>query len=31
MLRLLNAMVDQYLDLRQPLTNQLDRWQHAFA
>lgn len=29
MLRLLNAMVDQYLDLRQPLTNQLDRWQHA--
>jgi Mg2+ and Co2+ transporter CorA len=29
MLRLLNAMVDQYLDLRQPLTNQLDRWQRA--
>ena len=29
MLRLLNLMVDQYLDLRQPLTNQLDRWQHA--
>ncbi len=29
MLRLLNAMVDQYLDLRQPLTQQLDRWQHA--
>lgn len=29
MLRMLNAMVDQYLDLRQPLTNQLDRWQHA--
>lgn len=29
MLRLLNAMVDQYLELRQPLTAQLDRWQHA--
>lgn len=29
MLRLLNMMVDQYLDLRQPLTHQLDRWQHA--
>jgi len=29
MLRLLNAMVDQYLELRQPLTTQLDRWQRA--
>jgi Mg2+ and Co2+ transporter CorA len=29
MLRLLNAMVDQYLDLRQPLANQIDRWQRA--
>ena len=29
MLRLLNGMVDQYLELRQPLTQQLDRWQHA--
>ncbi len=29
MLRLLNLMVDQYLDLRQPLTTQLDRWQHS--
>ncbi len=29
MLRILNAMVDQYLELRQPLTQQLDRWQHA--
>ncbi|QRX84488.1 magnesium transporter CorA family protein [Glaciimonas sp. PAMC28666] len=29
MLRLLNAMVDKYLELRQPLTNQLDRWQRA--
>lgn len=29
MLRLLNAMVDQYLELRQPLTHQLDHWQHA--
>lgn len=28
-LRLLNAMVDQYLQLRQPLTAQLDRWQRA--
>lgn len=28
-LRLLNAMVDQYLELRQPLTAQLDRWQRA--
>lgn len=28
-LRLLNAMVDQYLDLRQPLTGQIDRWQRA--
>ncbi|WP_293777829.1 magnesium transporter CorA family protein [uncultured Oxalicibacterium sp.] len=28
-LRLLNAMVDQYLDLRQPLTAQIDRWQRA--
>jgi Mg2+ and Co2+ transporter CorA len=27
MLRLLNGMVDRYLDLRQPLTSQLDRWQ----
>ncbi len=27
MLRLLNAMVDRYLELRQPLTDQLDRWQ----
>jgi Mg2+ and Co2+ transporter CorA len=27
MLRLLNAMVDRYLAMRQPLTNQLDRWQ----
>lgn len=27
MLRMLNAMVDRYLELRQPLTNQLDRWQ----
>ncbi len=26
-LRLLNGMVDRYLELRQPLTNQLDRWQ----
>ncbi len=26
-LRLLNAMVDRYLALRQPLTDQLDRWQ----
>lgn len=29
MLRLLNAMVDQYLELRQPLSNQVERWQHA--
>jgi magnesium transporter len=29
LLRLINAMVDQYLDLRQPLTTQLDRWQRA--
>lgn len=29
MLRLLNAMVDQYLELRQPLTGQIDRWQRA--
>ena len=29
MLRLLNAMVDQYLDLRQPLSGQIDRWQRA--
>jgi magnesium transporter len=29
MLRLVNAMVDQYLDLRQPLTSQIDRWQRA--
>jgi len=28
-LRLVNAMVDQYLELRQPLTTQLDRWQRA--
>jgi Mg2+ and Co2+ transporter CorA len=28
-LRLLNAMVDQYLELRQPLGAQLDRWQRA--
>ncbi len=27
MLRLLNAMVDRYLALRQPLTDQLDGWQ----
>lgn len=27
MLRLLSAMVDRYLELRQPLTDQLDRWQ----
>lgn len=26
-LRLLNGMVDRYLELRQPLTHQLDRWQ----
>jgi len=29
MLRLLNAMVDRYLELRAPLTRQLDRWQRA--
>lgn len=29
MLRLLNAMVDQYLELRQPLSTQLDHWQRA--
>ncbi|TCS37302.1 Mg2+ and Co2+ transporter CorA [Paucimonas lemoignei] len=29
MLRLLNALVDQYLELRQPLTTQIDRWQRA--
>ena len=28
LLRLLNGMVDRYLDLRQPLTERLDRWQH---
>ncbi len=28
-LRLLNGMVDRYLDLRQPLTDRLDRWQRA--
>jgi Mg2+ and Co2+ transporter CorA len=27
MLRLLNVLVDSYLDLRAPLTQQLDRWQ----
>ncbi len=27
MLRILNVMVDRYLDLRVPLTQQLDRWQ----
>ena len=27
MLRLLDSMVDRYLDLRQPLTAQLERWQ----
>ncbi len=27
MLRLLNGMVDRYLELRQPLTERLDRWQ----
>ena len=27
MLRLLNNMVDRYLELRQPLTEQLERWQ----
>lgn len=28
-LRLLNSMVDRYLELRTPLTRQLDRWQRA--
>lgn len=28
MLRMLNGMVDRYLDLRQPLAEQLDYWQH---
>jgi magnesium/cobalt transport protein CorA len=28
-LRLLNAMVDRYLELRQPLASQIDRWQRA--
>jgi Mg2+ and Co2+ transporter CorA len=28
MLRILNGMVDKYLDLRQPLTEQLEHWQH---
>lgn len=28
-LRMLNALVDQYLALRDPLTNQIDRWQRA--
>lgn len=27
MLRMLNGMVDRYLELRQPLTDQLERWQ----
>lgn len=27
MLRMLNAMVDRYLELREPLTDRLDRWQ----
>jgi magnesium transporter len=27
MLRILNGQVDRYLDLRQPLTDQLERWQ----
>jgi Mg2+ and Co2+ transporter CorA len=27
MLRLLNGMIDRYLELRQPLTEKLDRWQ----
>lgn len=27
LLRLLNGMVDRYLDLRQPLTDRLERWQ----
>jgi magnesium transporter len=29
MLRLLNAMVDRYLELREPLSERLDRWQQA--
>lgn len=29
LLRLVNAMVDQYLELRQPLAAQIDRWQRA--
>ena len=29
MLRLLNAMVDHYLELRYPLSVELSRWQHA--
>jgi Mg2+ and Co2+ transporter CorA len=29
MLRLLNGMVDRYLELREPLTERLDRWQRA--
>lgn len=29
MLRLLNGMVDRYLELRQPITERLDRWQRA--
>jgi magnesium transporter len=29
MLRLLNAMVDRYLELREPLSQRLDRWQQA--
>lgn len=28
MMRMLNAMVDRYLELREPLTERLDRWQH---
>ncbi len=28
-LRLLNGMVDRYLELRQPLTDRIDRWQRA--
>jgi Mg2+ and Co2+ transporter CorA len=29
MLRLINGMVDRYLELREPLTERLDRWQRA--
>ncbi len=29
MLRSLNAMVDRYLELRKPLTAQIDPWQRA--